>query len=107
MAAKTEDEANRIVESLLGKAEFLRQEASLRGDRFRARSKEQLLSKIMGQTSNSPFFFSDSWNDSSPGGSTIYSVNVYNPDPFDYPGFMLFGHLFFWPGTSSAVRILH
>ena len=99
MAVKSEDEARQSAESLLKKVEFLRQEASERHERFEALTMEQLLSKLVGQTSNSPFFFAQSWGSASPGGSTTYTAYVRNPDPNGYSGFSLFGYLLFGPAN--------
>jgi hypothetical protein len=102
MAVHSEDEARKIAESMLEKIEFLRQEASERRERFEALTKEQLQSKIKGETSKSPFFFAQTWGSASPGSSTTYRAHVHNPDPNGYSGFSLFGHLFFGPANFIA-----
>jgi hypothetical protein len=116
MNQKTEQEAQKIAESLLQKIEFLRQEAHDRNERFEALSNDQLVSKIMGKTSNSPYFYSQSWGSGSPGGTVSYTATVHNPDANAYSGFNLFGYLFFGPAnfisssdlalTSVDVRFL-
>jgi hypothetical protein len=106
MAAKSKREAEQIAKNLLEEAEFLRQEASERGERFEALGKEQLVSKLMREPLESPFFNAQSWGSTSPGGSTTYTAFVQNPDPTAYSGFFLFGYLFFGPanfiGSSDA-----
>jgi hypothetical protein len=108
MAAKSEAEANKIAERLLEETEFLRQEAYERGERFETLTKEQLVNKLLGKTSKSPFFYAQSWGSTSPGGSTTYTAFVQNPDPVAYSGFWLFGYLFFGPSNfigSSDVAL--
>ena len=97
--AKSKREAEKIAETLLEEVEFLRQEAYERGERFEALTKEQLVSKLMSETSKSPFFNAQSWGSTSPGGSTTYTAFVQNPDSFGYSGLWLFGYLFFGPAN--------
>ena len=99
MAAKSKNDARKIAASLQKKAEFLKEEASKRGERFESLTDEELVKKIRGETSNSPFFSSQSWGSSSPGGTANYTANVHNPDPNGYSGFWLFGHLLFGPAN--------
>jgi hypothetical protein len=99
MTAKPEAEARKIATTLREKVEFLRQEAAARGERVETLTQELLLSRIMGQTSKSPFFFMQSWGNASPGGSATYTAHVHNPDPSGYSGFSLFGYLVFGPAN--------
>ena len=99
MTVKSETEARKIAEPLLEKVEFVREEAHERRERFEALTKEQLLSKIMGKTSKSPYFYAQSWGSASPGGSTTYTAYVHNPDPNGYSGYWLFGYLLFGPAN--------
>lgn len=96
---RSEDEARKIAARLLEEIEFLRQEAAERGERFEALTREQLLGKIKGETSKSPFFFAQSWGAAPRGGSTTYTAYVSNPDPNGYGGSELLGHLFFGPSN--------
>jgi hypothetical protein len=106
MARKSKREAEQIADRLLAEAELLREEAHERGERFEALDKEQLVSRLMSEPLESPFFNAQSWGSTSPGGSTTYTAFVQNPDPVSYSGFFLFGYLFFGPanfiGTSDA-----
>lgn len=99
MPAKSEAEARKIAESLLEKVEFLRQNAQESRERFEALTKEQMVRKIMGKTSNSPYFYAQGWGSAGPGGSTTYTAYVHNPDPSGYSGYWLFGYLVFGPAN--------
>jgi hypothetical protein len=99
MAGESSAEAERTVETLRAKIEYLRQEAGERRERFEALEEEQLRRKVRGQTAQSPFFFAQSWGSAAPGGSTSYTAYVHNPDPGGYSGFWLFGYLFFGPAN--------
>ncbi|MCW5978129.1 MAG: hypothetical protein KIT09_08625 [Bryobacteraceae bacterium] len=117
MAVKSDDDARKVAEMLLKKIEFLRNEASERRERFEALAREQLMGKIKGETSQSPYFYAQGWGGASPGGTTTYRAYVHNPDPTGYSGFWLFGHLFFGPAnfigssdlalTSTDPRFTH
>jgi len=98
MAIK-EAEATKIAETLLEKIEYLREEAKERQQRFEALTKEQLRKKITGKTSKSPYFYAQTWGNTSPGGSMSYAAYVHNPDPTGYSGYWLFGHVFFGPAN--------
>jgi hypothetical protein len=102
MAVKSKAEATKIAETLLAKIEILRQEAQKQGDRFEALTKEQLVSKIMGKTSKSPFFIGERWGAGNPGGSTNFWATVHNPDARAYSSIQLFGYLFFGPANFIA-----
>jgi hypothetical protein len=100
VAPKTEAEAREIARKLLEEAEFRRQEAEARGERFESLDEETLVKKIMGHTANSPFFAGQSWTiGTSPGGTIDYTATIHNPDPTGYSGFLLFGYLFFGPAN--------
>jgi hypothetical protein len=99
MTGESSAEAERTVETLRAKIEYLRQEAGERRERFEALEEEQLRRKVRGQTAQSPFFFAQSWGSAAPGGSTSYTAYVHNPDPGGYSGFWLFGYLFFGPAN--------
>jgi hypothetical protein len=103
-------EAEKIAKTFVEEIEFLRQEAHERGERFEALTEEQFVSKLMAETSKSPFFNAQAWGSTSPGGSTTYTAFVRNPDPFSHSGFVLFGYLFFGPanfigGVDAALTV--
>jgi hypothetical protein len=110
MAGKSKREAEQIAERLLADAEFLREDAHARGERFEALDKQQLITKLMRDPLESPFFNAQSWGSATPGGSTTYTSFVQNPDPVSYSGFSLFGYLFFGPanfiGSSDAALMV-
>jgi hypothetical protein len=98
MATK-EEEYERIAQRLFKKIEFQREEAKERRERFEALTREELLQRITGKTSKSPYFYMQSWGNAGPGGSITYRAWVHNPDPTSYSGFWLFGYLFFGPAN--------
>lgn len=99
MAVKSQAEARKIADTLLEKIDFLKRQAHERSERFESLSAEQLVNKIMGKTSKSPYFYFQSWGSAPPGGSASYSAGVHNPDPAGYSGFSLFGYLLFGPAN--------
>ena len=100
MAKKTQAEAKAIVSTLLQKAEFARQQAQERNERFEVLDEKRLLKKTMGKGSNSPYFYAQGWGPNvSPGGSTSYTAYVNNPDPTSYSGSWLYAYLFFGPSN--------
>jgi hypothetical protein len=101
MAIK-EAEAIKIEKVISEKIEFLREEAKQRGERFESLATDQLILKIMGKTSKSPYFYAQSWGNASPGGTMTYRAYVHNPDPTGYSGYWLFGHMFFGPANYIA-----
>jgi hypothetical protein len=104
MASKTEAEAREIARRLLEEAEFRRQEAEARGERFESLDEETLVKKIMGGTTDSPFFNAQSFPSGPPGGTTTYTAFIHNPDPTGYSAFSLFGYLFFGPSNFIQDR---
>jgi hypothetical protein len=63
-------------------------------------SKEELVRKIRGETSHSPFIVLLSWFASAPRGTTITAtLGIYNPDPITYLSSDLFAHAFWGPGN--------
>jgi hypothetical protein len=55
MASKAEAEVRKVARRLLEEAEFLRQEAQARGERFEFLDEEALVARLMRGTTNSPF----------------------------------------------------
>jgi hypothetical protein len=97
--AVNEDDARSIARRIMATNEFLAQEARARGDRFESLDEERLVRKLTAETTNSPFFNSQSWGSGPPGGTITYTANIFNPDPVSYSGFSLFGYLFFAPAN--------
>jgi hypothetical protein len=97
--AATEDDARDTARRIMAGNEFLEQEARARGDRFESLDEENLIRKLTAETTNSPFFNSQSWSSGPPGGTITYTANIFNPDPVNYSGFWLFGYLFFGPAN--------
>jgi hypothetical protein len=99
MASKTAEKAREIARRLLKEGESVRQEAEARGERFESLDKEALLAKLMGRTTDSPFFNGQSWGSGAPGGTATYRAFIHNPSPADYSDSSLFAYLFFGPAN--------
>jgi hypothetical protein len=93
-----------MAKALLHKIEHLRQRAKERGERFEALTEKELMNKITGKTSKSPYIWGQSWGSVVPGGSMTYTAYVNNPDPTGYSGTWLFGYLFFGPANFIVDR---
>jgi hypothetical protein len=91
------DDAGRVAEVLAHRIDFFRDEARERGDRFEALGQDELIRKITGETSNSPYFYAVAWGSPPVGSSTTITTYIHNPDPDAYSGYSLFGYLFFGP----------
>lgn len=95
---KTAEEIKREVTELQKKIEFLRQQTREYGQSFSSLTEEELARKIRGETSNSPFIYSQSWTSgTTPGSSASYNVYVHNPDPSGY--FPVYVTIFFGLGN--------
>ena len=77
---KSEKKIREEVEKLLQEIEILRQKAKQEGLGFSSLSEEELVKKIRGETSNSPFIWGFNWTQEAPPGDTgnCY-VGLYNP----------------------------
>ncbi len=85
MVERSEQDINRQVEQLLREIELLKEEAQHQGLSFSSLSEEDLVRKVRGETSSSPFIFGQGWTSrTSPGSSALYRVNFSNPDPTGY-----------------------
>jgi hypothetical protein len=94
MAERSEQDIDREVERLRREIELLREEAQHQGLSFSSLSEEDLVRKTRGETSRSPFIFSQGWSSRvQPGSSASYSISLSNPDPTDY--YPLFVTIFF------------
>lgn len=104
MAIKTEAEAREIARRIMQETDFLGEEARARGERFERREEEALVAKLTEETTDTPFFNSQSWGSGPAGGTITYTANIFNPDPVSYSGFWLFGYLFFGPANFIQDR---
>jgi hypothetical protein len=107
MALKTETEVRQALERLNKEIEVLKEQARERGRAFGSRSEEQLVKKLRGETSNSPFFTGWSWDQFTNSGSpSFFLANYFNPDPqvrFCFAT-IFFGLAFLDADISSAIE---
>jgi hypothetical protein len=91
---KSEKEIREEVERRLKEIELLREEARQQGQAFSGLSEEELVKKIKGETSNSPYIYSMGWTSGTTSGSTAnFTVYISNPDPTGY--YPMFASIFF------------
>src|SRR5919112_1028198 len=76
--------AERSAQDIDREVELLKEEAQHQGFRFSSLSEEDLVRKIRGETSRSPFILGEGWSHGTPGSSASYSVSLSNPDPTGY-----------------------
>ena len=82
------------VEQRLREIALLKEEAQEQGLTFSSLSEEALTKKVKGETSNSPYIYSQSWTSgTSPGSSASYRVYIANPDAIGY--YPVFASIFF------------
>jgi len=92
--------ASRLADNILKDLQPLLQEAAARNQSINVLSKPDLIRKLRGQTSHSPFLVFIAWNSVAARGSTTSpSVGVFNPDPNPYSAFDLFAHAFWGPSN--------
>ncbi len=99
---KTEEEVKREVAQLKAEIEVLKQLAREQGQAFSSLDEAQLVKKVRGETSDSPFIYAQSWTSgTSPGSTAYYTVYVQNPDPNAY--FPFYVTIFFGLGNFFDV----
>lgn len=99
MKKKTEQEVEQEVRQRLLEIDQLKEEARQLGLSFSALDKEQLVKKIKGITSNSPYIFAQVWiSGTTPGSSAYYRVYIANPDPVSY--YPVFASICFGAGIN-------
>ena len=82
MAPKSDAEVKKALKRLLKENEELKKRAQKRGSAFAGLSAKQLTRKLRGETSNSPFFTGQAWDQfASPGSPCFFLANYFNPDP--------------------------
>jgi hypothetical protein len=100
--------ASRLADKILKDLQPLLQEAEARNQAINILSKPDLIRKLRGQTSHSPFLVFIAWNSVAARGSTTsQSVGVLNPDPNPYSAFDLFAHAFWTlsgPRSEASAR---
>ena len=92
--------ASRLADKILKDLQSLLEEAADRKQAVNIVSRPDLIRKLRGQTSHSPFLVFIAWNAVTARGSTTSpSVGVFNPDPTPYSALDLFAHAFWGPGN--------
>jgi hypothetical protein len=106
MVKKSEAEVKKELKRLLAEIKVRKEQAEKLGRAFVSPSEEQLIRKIRGETSNSPFFFIQEWDSFTTAGSRCYYIaNYTNPDPGLRLCFvtMFFGLAHLDPDINSAI----
>jgi hypothetical protein len=106
MARRTDMEIREELERLLEEVEVFKEKAQKRGCAFASLSEEELVKKLRGETSNSPFFTSWAWDQLTNSGSpSFYLANYHNPDPQTRLCFVtiFFGLAHLEPNVSAAL----
>jgi hypothetical protein len=82
MALKSQTEIKKALKQILKERDELKAQAKKRGCEFVSLSPQQLTRKLRGETSNSPFFTAQAWDQfASPGSPCFFLANYTNPDP--------------------------
>jgi hypothetical protein len=101
MAEKSDEQMRKEVQECLQEIERSKEEAKRLDLAFWSLTEEELLRKVRGESSNSPFIFMTSWSLSPPPGSFgTFSLSFSNPDPTNYG--WVFVTLFF--GLASLAK---
>jgi hypothetical protein len=99
---KSAEVVKRQVAQLREQIEVLKEQAREQGQAFSALDDDQLTKKELGETSNSPFIYAQSWTSgTSPGSTASYTVYVRNPDPVGY--YPVYATIFFGLGNFFGV----
>jgi len=99
---KTDEEIKQEVARIQEEIGHLKERAREQGLAFSCLEEEQLIAKVKGETSNSPFITGQSWTSgTSPGSSASYTVHVQNPDPIGY--FPFYASIYFGLGNFLSV----
>lgn len=82
---KTAEEVNCEVAQLKEEIEVQKEQAREQGRAFSSLSDDELINKVRGESSNSPFIYSQSWTSgTTPGSAANFTAYVRNPDPSGY-----------------------
>ena len=96
--AMSEEEIERIASQLNEQIAVLKELARERGQAFSSLGDDELVRKLRGETSNSPFIYAQAWTSGTTQGSAAsYSVYVQNPDPVGH--FPFYATIFFGLGN--------
>jgi len=95
--------ADRLAEQILKELQPFAHDAAGRKQQVALLPKAELIRKIRGETSHSPFIVLLSWTAAAQRGTTISaSLGIFNPDPIAYLASDLFAHAFWGPGNVVA-----
>lgn len=106
MAEKSGTDIDQALKRILQGIEEMEDQARKRGCAFARLSEDELVKKLRGETSNSPFFTSWSWDQLTNSGSpSFYLANYHNPDPQVRLCFVtiFFGLAHLEPDVSAAI----
>ena len=83
MEKEFQKEIERKAEKLLSEIAAFEKKAKEEGLEFTSLSKREIIDKLLGKTSRSPFIYFQLWNPSGhPGQTRLYRVGIHNPDDF-------------------------
>ena len=97
MNQKSEQQVKQEVDQRLREITAFKEEAQRQGLRFACLSEENLVKKIRGDSSKSPYFYMQGWSGGMPGYSTDFFIYIANPDPIDHDS--MFVSIFFGAGN--------
>lgn len=94
MEKEFQGEIEKRAEKILSEIANLEKKAKEEGLEFTSLSKNEIIDKLLGKTSRSPFIYLQIWTPSGqPGQTRSYKVGIHNPDSFIQAG--LFVSVFF------------
>jgi hypothetical protein len=100
---KIQEEVKQEIAHLLEEIKALKEQAREQGLAFSSLDEKQLMKKISGEFSKSPFIYAQAWTSgTSSGSSASYTVYVSNPDPRGY--FPFYVTIFFGLGNFFDVN---
>lgn len=92
--------AERLADRISKELEQFARDAAVRKQEVAILPRAELIRKIRGETSHSPFIVLLSWFAAAQRGTTITaSLGIFNPDPITHPSSELFAHAFWGPGN--------
>jgi hypothetical protein len=92
--------ADTLADQILKDLQRFAKEAAGRKQEVTLLPRSDLVLKLLGETSHSPFIVAISWFATAARGSTITaSLGLFNPDPLTYLAGNLFAHAFWGPGN--------
>lgn len=94
MEQKTKEQVKMEVEQRLREIVLLKQEFEQQRLKFSSLSEEEIVKKIQGESTNSPYIYAQGWvSGTAPGSPANYTVYIANPDAVGY--YPLYVSIFF------------